>query len=130
MTKLEQSAWQRAHRSMVAPYWCQGSPLEWHSGEVGIAHLAMNGRVGTFNLSWWLLDRLTPPLSQAYREINHSWVHFYAPSVKINGRTLEEHAALSTLGQWNQLVSAKNGYMVGMSMTREELLEHVKRSER
>jgi len=92
-------------RKIVAPYWCEGSPLRWKTPQgIGIAHFALAGQVGSFNLSWWLLNRREPPSVQAYRNTNIRWVILVAPTVLVSGRSLTDHAAMMVQDEFQQMM--------------------------
>jgi hypothetical protein len=57
---------------VVNPHWVH-DPLSWQVDKLGIAHFAMDGKVGLFNLSWWLLDLPAPPkTAKGYEAIMNS----------------------------------------------------------
>lgn len=97
--------WNQFYRKVVTPYWCAGSPLDWQVDGRGLAHFAMDGRVGVFNLAWWLLGRAKPPTYvAAYTGGNLQWVLMYATQVKCGGLTLADRAAMCTLREWQTLI--------------------------
>lgn len=91
-------------RTLVTPHWCEGSPLRWTTPEnVGIARFAEDGKVGLFNLSWWLIGRKEPPPASVYRNTNLMWAIMNAPRIWFNGRSLVDHAAYCTHTQFNNI---------------------------
>lgn len=96
----------RFRQAVVAPHWCEGSPLAWVTPHrFGIAHFARDGRVGLFNLAWLVVGHRTPPKDDmAYANAPVMWVIKQAPSIMYKGRTLEDHAALHTLQSFKALV--------------------------
>lgn len=90
MSKVD-STW---YRQVVAPYWCQDSPLNYE-----FRQLAMEGKVGKFNLYWWLVGP-----DGYHNDQIHAWINFVAPRVEINKCTLIGYASLCTLPSWNALV--------------------------
>lgn len=92
-------------RSLEKPYWCRGSPLKWQVDGIGIARFAQEGQVGLFNLSYYVLQRSTPPQSQmVYRQTNLCWVIMLAGNTRIGKFTLEEHAAFKTLQEFSSML--------------------------
>lgn len=98
-------------RVVVAPYWCRGDPLLWETRtvfgqKVGIADLARDAKVGKFNLCWWLLDLPYPPqLPETYRLAPLQWALRTAPTLRLNGKTFEEMAAIMSLPTFNNRIS-------------------------
>ena len=94
-------------RVVVAPYWCNGNPLLWETRtlfgqRVGIADFAREAKVGKFNLSWWLLDCPTPPRrAETYQLAPLQWAYRVAPTLKLNGKPLDEVAAMMSLPAFN-----------------------------
>jgi hypothetical protein len=79
---------------VTPPYWCAGDPGDWQCRQGGIAQFAIDGRVGIFNLSWWFLNRTTPPrVISDYRHPGVVWAILQAHSVKVAGRSVEHIAA-------------------------------------
>lgn len=102
-----ETAWNRFRRQAVTPYWCQGDPLAWWDKEasIGIAHLAMKGEVGHFNLAWWFMARTYPPSdAKVYANTPLGWVILHAPTVLVSGSPLTEWASRIELREWNVLV--------------------------
>lgn len=92
-------------RALSDPYWCRGSPLRWEVGGMGIAHLAMEGLVGQFNLSYLMLQKNHPPASQlVYRSTDLRWVLMLSGGTFIAGRSLEHHASIKSLQDFSKLV--------------------------
>lgn len=84
-------------RVLEKPYWCAGSPLEWHVDGAGFAHYAMDGRVGMFNLCWFVFQRQTPPkLRETYANAKErfKWVIALGDRTMIDGKSLTHHAAM------------------------------------
>ena len=90
-------------RRAVTPYWCDGDPLRWTTPEnIGISHLARQGNVGVFNLSWWLLGKRDPPSAYVYKNTNIIWAITVAPYVMSEGFSLSHRAAMMTCPEFNQ----------------------------
>lgn len=97
----------RFMRIVIKPHWCRGSPLAWVApgGHPGIAHFAEDGKVGQFNLAWWLLERISPPMDgQVYKDAPLMWVIKHAPAVAVGRYKLTELASFLTLPEWQQVV--------------------------
>jgi hypothetical protein len=102
-------------KQVVHPYWCAGSPLAWETpNKVGIAFFAAEQKVGMFNICWWVVGRANPPLlDDVYKRANLWWAIKEAPTIKINGCTLDHHAAMRTRRGFEHLLLAagpKAGY--------------------
>jgi hypothetical protein len=91
-------------RRLEHPWWCKGDPLLWTDEGIGIAPFAEAGKVGLFNLSWWLLGRVEPPPAAIYRNTPLIWAIMKGPAVKVDSRTLIEHAAMLTQDQFQDMV--------------------------
>lgn len=92
-------------RAVLTPYWCSGSPLAWVTPEgVEIAQMARDGKVGKFNLCWWLLNRQEPPPASVYKNTNLLWAIVVADRVMVQGRSLEHHASMLTQRDFQQLL--------------------------
>lgn len=92
-------------RQIEHPYWCVGSPLKWTTPEsIGIAQFAQDGKVGLFNLAWWLVNRREPPPVEVYRNTNIMWAILVAPTVTVARYSLEHHASLMTQREFCELV--------------------------
>lgn len=115
----------RFMRTAVYPYWCEGSPLAWQVDGIGIARFAEQGRVGQFNLAWWLMGKRKPPRDVAvYRASSIGWVLLTAPAAIAAGRNLVEHASYSTLPEWQRFVLANADHAAvfeGGGVTYEQL---------
>jgi hypothetical protein len=127
MNKIEE-AYTRFRRITVTPYWCDGSPLRWTDGGIGIAHLAQDGAVGHFNLAWWLLARQQPPAAQVYADTPLSWVILRAPQVMILPRlrwSMTAAASFLTQTEWRQVMTRLDyeayPHIDGYGVTREML---------
>lgn len=123
MTSVE-TAWNRFRRIVVTPYWCEGSPLAWSvDAQIGIAHFALNGDVGKFNLSWWLLNRKAPPLdARVYETTPIQWVILKAPGIRFGPDSLTDIAARATLKEWKWFVSHAPAHrLLGNGLTLEHL---------
>lgn len=93
-------------RKLLTPWWVK-DPLAWKAGEAGIAHLAMDGQVGKFNLCFWLLSSVHPVPEARYAATNLRWALIVAPSVSMAGATVEKHAATLTRTEFSKLVLAQ-----------------------
>lgn len=101
--------WDRFKRIAVTPYWCEGDPLAWEipNAGIGIAHFARVGKVGHFNLAWWLLARRVPPLdAKVYSNTRLRWVILRAVNIRIKLWSLAEWASFMTLEEWQKFVLA------------------------
>lgn len=124
--------WNRFRRTAVEPWWCGGSPLVWQASNTGLAHYAMQCKVGKFNLSWWLLGHTQPPQdAEAYRQINHAWVNFVAPTVWVGEQTLVDIAAMRPLRDWQRFVlQSPITYFNGIGLSPKQLHHLVLTGER
>jgi hypothetical protein len=93
-------------KAVLDNWWCEGSPLAWTTENpgVGLAHMALEGQVGTFNLCWLMLQRKEPPPLQVYHGTNMRWVIMLSGGVYIEGRSLLHHAAMRSLRDFSQLI--------------------------
>lgn len=104
-TNTVEARWGRFRRIVVEPYWCEGSPLLWHAegGAPGISFFAREGKVGHFNLAWWLLASRTPPQDEkSYRDCPILWVILHAAQLKVGPHQLTEMASWMTQREWEQ----------------------------
>ena len=93
-------------RVVITPHWCPGNPLDFKDENIGPAYFAEQGKVGTFNLAWWTLERPSVPLpASVYR--HHKgilWAVIYAPAVMIYGKPITDHAAFMKMEEFNGML--------------------------
>lgn len=98
-------------RVVMAPYWCRGDPLLWETRNafghrIGIADLAREGKIGKFNLCWWLLDCPSPPRSaDTYKRAPLLWALDVAPTLTLNSKSLVDIAAMMPLDAFNARIN-------------------------
>lgn len=92
-------------------YWCGGSPLNWTTEDprIGLALFAQDGRVGMFNLCWWMLQRSEPPPTRAYYHSNLQWVIMRADAVILQGQSLVTHASFKSLQDFKSVILRYTG---------------------
>lgn len=101
--QYEHAKWLSFMRMLQHPYWTP-NPLAWQAGHIGLAHFALDGRVGLFNLCWLMLQCKHPPGIEVYDSANLNWVITQSGGAILKGKSLEHHAAVRTLYEFHMLV--------------------------
>lgn len=111
------------HR-VLHPWWTP-HPLVWTLPNApGISAFALDGKVGLFNLCWWLLDSPRPPGPAAYKAAGLNWAILTAPTLKLHGVTLTELASFKTQAEFSELLlnaSRRSGKFEQHGVTWERL---------
>lgn len=81
------------------PYWTP-QPLTWHK----LSHFAKEGSAGKFNLAWWAMGFQEPPVSETAHITPSIWATMAGPSVMLERRSLEHHAAMISAAEFEALL--------------------------
>lgn len=92
-------------RAVTNPYWCK-DPLSWQADGVGISYFAQEGHAGLFNLCWLVLQQKSPPPADVYRNTNLTWVIQLSGGTMMGGRSMLQHASMSTLTDFKSVLRA------------------------
>lgn len=89
-------------RRVVHPYWVY-DPLLWETRTEGIANFAREGKVGMFNLCWWVLGQTEPSTVVYAGNLRLMWCILDAPKIRVRGKPLLDITAMLTERQFNQI---------------------------
>lgn len=122
-------------RRVLTPYWTSVHPLRWVTPEgIGLAHFALEGHVGMFNVCWWMLGCNAPPQARVYKETNLMWAITLGQVVQLRpGLTINDCAAMMTAPEWVRLLASQvprlGGQLYRQGMTPQQLAALCRRVE-
>jgi len=87
-------------RVLVNPHWTP-QPSQW----TGLQHSYRSQQTGQFNLAWWALGLESPPAHEFLYVSPRIWAHTAGTSFVLEQRTLEHHASILTLAQFDALLA-------------------------